>query len=295
MFQRIQFLFTIALFGYVNSISAQQESLFSHYNEVIEVFNPSVSGIGEDIEITALRRSQWSGISLSPETFVFGLSVPTKRNVGLGLNVVQDKTFIERSTFVGADYSYKLILDENTNLYLGLKAGLHTYEVNPSNLEDYNLTPDTSMEYFSKVLPNLGVGLYLTHKNLSISMAAPRMLNTERIQEEEGRAVFAKDRLHYYTSLMYKFDISSTTSFNTIAVTRFVQGSPMSFDFQGRLWFSNNVMFGGSYRTDKSLTGLLQLRVYDNLFVGWAYESHSRSELANAGNSQEFMLKYRFN
>lgn len=103
MSQRIQFLLAIAVFGYVNSISAQQESLFSNYNEVIEVFNPSVSGIGEEIEITALRRIQWSGISLSPETIVFGLSVPTNRNVGLGLNVVKDKILIERSTFVVAD------------------------------------------------------------------------------------------------------------------------------------------------------------------------------------------------
>jgi len=42
MSQRIQFLLAIAVFGYVNSISAQQESLFSNYNEVIEVFNPSM-------------------------------------------------------------------------------------------------------------------------------------------------------------------------------------------------------------------------------------------------------------
>ena len=161
-------------------------------------------------------------------------------------------------------------------------------------MEDYNLTPDTSLEYFSKVLPNLGVGLYLTHKNLHISMAATRMLNTERTQEEEGRAVFAKDRLHYYTSLMYKFDISSTTSFNTIAVTRLVQAHQCHLIFREDSGLV--IMWCLTVHIEQTSPLLAFCNcMFMTTYVGWAYESNSRSELANAGNSQRFMHKYRFN
>ena len=290
MFKTVKNIISIVLFGMVSLLSAQQESLFTHYNEVITVFNPAVSGINSTTEFTALRRAQWSGVSMAPETFVFGVSIPTKGNVGFGINLVKDKTFVEQSTFVGIDYSYKLKLDEQTNLFLGLKAGAHAYEVTPGTLETFNPIFDSALESFSKVLPNLGVGLYLTHNNISISMAAPRMFNTERLQEEDGRAVFAKDRLHYYTSLDYRIDVNPKTTLNAIGVTRFVRGAPISFDFQGRLWYDSLVMLGGSYRTDKSLAGLLQLRVTEKFSVGWAYESHSRSDLANVGSSQEFVL-----
>jgi len=281
----------ILTLGYSLTATAQQEPLFSHYNDIIEVFNPAVSGIYEQTRFTALNRTQWSAIDNAPETFVFGVSLPTKSNVGLGINVIQDKTFIERSTFVGVDYSYKLKLDEDTNLYLGLKGGLHTYEVDPSLLESYNLTPDTSLERFSKTLPNVGMGLYLTHKRLSISMASPRLLNTERVQEREGRAVFAKDRVHYYTSANYIFDVTQDITFDPTVITRFVWGAPMSFDFQGRFTYDKMVSLTGALRTDDTYVAMVQFKVFNNFTIGWAYESGSQSTLSNYGSSQEFMLR----
>ena len=44
-------------------------------------------------------------------------------NEGLGLSVISDKVFIASSTFVGIDYSYKLKINKNPDLYLGINSG----------------------------------------------------------------------------------------------------------------------------------------------------------------------------
>ena len=49
-----------------------------------------------------------------------------------------DKVFIENSTFVALDFSYKLQVSEKSLLYFGMKAALDFYSINTSSLQTFS-------------------------------------------------------------------------------------------------------------------------------------------------------------
>jgi hypothetical protein len=71
---------------------------------------------------------------------------------------------------------------------------------------------------------------------------------------------------------------------------RGVNGAPLSTDISTSILWLDKIEFGIAYRIDTSISGLFQLRVTDNLKVGYTYDA-STSDLSNYNNgSHEFSL-----
>ena len=147
-------VFSILILSYSGISFAQQESLITIYKDQMNIVNPAFAGVNNESNLSVGYRKQWIGVNNAPESqmFVFGTSLG--KNLGMGLSVTNDKTFIEKQTFVGIDFSYKLKMDEQTDLYLGLKAGGSFYQVNTSGLNTFNGEGDPALISFSSFRPN---------------------------------------------------------------------------------------------------------------------------------------------
>jgi type IX secretion system PorP/SprF family membrane protein len=287
----------LILFILVSSkIVAQQESLILQYRQQMSLFNPAAVSVDDVSKISITHRRQWMNVPSSPVTTSLTYGFYAGKNVGLGLSIITDKVFIASSTFVGIDYSYKLRVNEDSDLYLGIKAGGSFFSVNTSNLNTYNLFSDPSLNSISSFLPNIGFGAYYKNGDFYISIGAPRMLSIKRVKENNGIVSAAGGRMHFYSSIGYVFLINE---FNNIKLkpsifTRNVRGAPSSIDFNTMVSFNNKFELGVIYRKGISYAVVAQLAINKNLLMGWTYEIFSKPELTNTGDSHEFMLTYKF-
>ena len=279
-----------------SKIVAQQESVISQYRQQMSLFNPAAVSIDNASKIAVIHRMQWMNIPSSPITTSLTYGFYMGKNVGLGLSVISDKVFIASSTFVGIDYSYKLKINKNSDLYLGIKAGGSFYSLNTNNLNTYSFLSDPSLNSTGSFTPNVGFGIYYKSGDFYISTGIPRLLSTKRAKENNEIVSLVGDRMHFYSSIGYVFLINK---FNNIKLkpsifSRNVIGAPSSIDFNTMVSFNNKFDLGATYRTGTSFGVIAQLAINKNLLVGWNYEIFSKPELTNTGDSHEFMLAYQF-
>ncbi len=296
----IKYILVITIISFCfKGVYAQQESILTQYWSLPTVYNPAEVGVDSKSHVALVTRQQWTGISEAPVTNLFAYSRAMGKNVGLGISLIQDKTFIEESTFISIDFSYKLKFNEDTSLYFGLKGGGHSYSVNTAGLQTYNIMFDPALESFSSFLPNVGVGFSLHHKDFALSFSVPRMLDTKRYKESEGRTTRATDRPHFYIGLTNIFTLSEQISIQPRFLTRFVYGAPSSVDLNTMVNFRKLINFGASYRTDESLAFIAELKLFqlenkNRVTLGWVYEKSTRSALADIGETHEIALRYNF-
>jgi type IX secretion system PorP/SprF family membrane protein len=285
-----------ALFMAGGTLFAQQEGVIINYMYHMNSYNPAYVGVDGETMVTASFRQQWTGVQDAPSAEAVSFGTTIGKNLGIGISVYNSNTFVESQTFTGIDFSYKLQLSQGTELYLGLKAGGNAYSVNTSGLETYNVMADPNLSSISHFNPNVGVGALIKSGKWYASLSVPRLLSTDRADNNNGVATAALAKPHVYATAGYELLLNPGTNLMLRPSTmgRYVNGAPFSVDFNAMLSFDNNFEMGASYRTDGAFAGLLNFSIKKRLLLGYAYEISTRSELASAKNTNEFLLRFLF-
>jgi type IX secretion system PorP/SprF family membrane protein len=286
----------IVAFLLVGSLYAQQQANYSLYRYTMNVINPAYAGADGQTSFTTNLRSQWVNVNGAPETQSFFLAAPMNDKVGLGVSVVSDQVFIESQTSFNIDFSYKLQVSETANLFLGLKAGGSTYSLDRSGLLNIGLPSDPVIGNIDTGFrPNVGLGAVLMHENYYISLSAPRLLSSERIDESEGVITQATQAPHFYLSGGYDIDLSSNLEFRPSVMLRYVNGAPLSADITAAFRFYERFELGVLYRTESAVSGVMMLNLADWMDLGYAYESSTRSEIGDVSDgTHEVLVKFIF-
>ena len=289
-------LFSCSLLLFSSALFAQQESIITIYKDQMNIVNPAFAGVDNETNLSIGFRKQWIGIDKAPETqpFVFGTTLG--KNLGIGITAVNDKTFIEKQTFVGVDFSYKLKMSPETDLYLGLKAGGNFYEVNTSGLGTFNPESDPALVSFSSFKPNIGVGALLKKETYYFSLSIPRLLNSVRARNEDAQTFVATNRPHLYFSGGYEYDLETKSELvlKPSFLLRYVNSAPVSIDYNLSMSFFKAFEVGAVYRSNDAIGGIARINISKNLLFGYAYEASTRSDLSSQMNTHEFLLKYKF-
>jgi type IX secretion system PorP/SprF family membrane protein len=282
-------LFSSALF-------AQQESALALYRYHMNMVNPAYAGVDGETVLTGSIRRQWTGIKDAPESQAVSFGTNVRSNLGLGISMVSDKTFIEKQTQLGIDFSYKLKVNETMDLYLGLKAGGNFYDVNTSGLENYSQRYDPALESINHFNPNVGAGVLLKNEKFFVSLSVPRILNTKRAKNDAGYAAVATDKPHVYLSGGYDFNLNSDASLilKPSFMLRYVNGTPVALDINAMIQIQNNFEIGAMYRTEEAFAGIIDFTISKRLMIGYAYEVSTKTALASARNTNEFFIRFKF-
>lgn len=285
-----------ALLLFSSMLFAQQESVLTTYRYHMNIVNPAYAGVNGETVLMSTIRQQWTGIKDAPQTQAVSFGTSVGNNLGLGVSMVYDKTFIEKQTQLGIDFSYKLQVGALTDLYLGIKAGGNFYNVNTSGLETYSPQSDPALTTINQFNPNVGIGALLKNDKYFISLSVPRMLNTERAKNKDGYTAVATDRAHVYLSSGYDFDFETVTELvlKPSFMMRYVNGAPLSVDLNLMLQIEKFLEIGGSYRVDNAYAAIAGLTISDHLTLGYAYEKSTGKLMASAKNSNEFFLRFKF-
>ncbi|MCM4163043.1 MULTISPECIES: type IX secretion system membrane protein PorP/SprF [unclassified Arenibacter] len=265
-------LFILFFLAY-STIQAQQDpnSIFYRYN--MNIYNPAFVGSSESSDITLGIRSQWAGIEGAPESQSAIFSSPLGKNTGLGLSILNDKTFIENQTWVAVDFSYHIQLNDSYKLFFGLKASANSYSANTSGLITYGIGQDGSLtDYESRFMPNIGAGLFLQHQDYFLSFSIPKLLTPERLQEKNGNAYLGESKIHMYLSGGFDLGLGISSKLQNSVMLRYVNAAPVSVEITSILDFGYKFNLGASYRYDESISGLFLFKVSDKFNLGYAYE-----------------------
>ena len=294
--KNIFYLLTAVILLFSSSLLAQQANNFAFYKNQMNVINPAYAGIDNKILITGSIRSQWTGVKEAPRTQAVSFGTSIGKNLGFGISVMNEETFIEKLTSVGIDLSYLVKLNEATDLYLGIKAGGNSFNVNSSGLELYSVDVDPAFASINSFSPNVGVGAVLKGEKYFLSLSVPKLISFKDVKNSDGYAMVSTNRSQVYASGGYDFNLnpSGTLILKPSFMARYTSAAPISVDLSTMLMINNNFEVGGMYRTDQAVAAMASITLSKKLVVGFAYEVSSRAELATAKSTNEIVVQFKF-
>tara|TARA_B100000989_G_scaffold298460_1_gene287908 strand:- start:3475 stop:4332 length:858 start_codon:yes stop_codon:yes gene_type:complete len=262
---------------------SQQDSFLSFYKNQMSIINPAFSGIEHDYSLTFNSRNQWATIENSPSTQFFSISSKREKNVGIGLSFVANKAFIESRTMTYIDFSYRLQISSETNLFLGLKPGATFFDINFNNL---SFNSDPALVNYSRFSPDLGIGFLLQSNKFWLSLSTPRIFNSKG----DGIINSYSTDSNIFSAIGANFNLMDNIVFKPSLLARFTEGYESVLDLSTFISVNNKFEFGVNYRTNNSLSGLFLVNI-KNFRVGYAYETtSSKSGYAINLNTHEILF-----
>ena len=213
----------ILLFSQV--LKSQQSSIiFSKVN--FSIYNPAFTGV-EGPSLILNSRLQWIGIDQAPKTNYLLYHLAPKKNVLLGVSVINDRVFIENKTYLTLDYNYKLQIDQEKSVFLGIKAGgfynnIDTNKI-PRIFNEANPLLSAVESYFN---PIIGVGFTMIAPKFFIGLGTPNLFNSKRFKKTGELEPSAQDLTLYHLTVGLKFTLNSKLSLNPSIIYRAISDSP---------------------------------------------------------------------
>lgn len=293
----IKTLIIISLISFCQSALAQQEAMYSQYMFNTLAINPAYAGSRNVASATALYRSQWVGIPGAPKTSTFTFDAPVdSKNIGIGLQVYNDRIGITNTTGAFASYAYRIRLNTGT-LAFGLQAGASQYLADFTSvaLNTGGASDIAFSQNINKWLVDLGVGVYYNSDKFYIGLSSPQLLNNKlnnfTVQNENA---FAGQEIHLFLASGYVFPLGGDMNLKSSVLLKAVQGAPIEADFDGMLWFGSAFSVGAQYRTAADVSGIVELQVTPQIRLGYSYDYSTTKLVQYNSGSHELMLRYEF-
>jgi type IX secretion system PorP/SprF family membrane protein len=251
---------------------AQQLPQFTQYMYNTIAINPAYAGSRETLSVVGLHRSQWVGLEGGPQTQTLSVHAPLRNErVGLGLSFINDELGFQNFSYLYADFSYTIPTGKTSKLAFGVKAGFTSFSLD-SDFQQSQSNDPAIFGFEDRWKPNIGTGVYWHSKKWYLGLSAPRLLNTNYTGDAEFQSL---ERISYYFTGGYVFDISKNTKFKPAALLKATNGAPLSFDLTANFLFYEKFWAGASYRINEqaaALGAIADFQVSKQLRIGYAYE-----------------------
>ncbi|MCW3085561.1 MAG: hypothetical protein JWP12_2927 [Bacteroidetes bacterium] len=276
---------------------AQQNTQYTQFMLNEYGLNPAVAGSSKGWMFMIGRRVQWQGFETAPETNfasitkAFGKKGYKRYWHGVGAYFEQDKSGLFTSKAAYASYAIHFKLSPKYYLSFGIAAGVKSvaisnglFDANDAAL--MNRTPNV-------VIPDFIPGVYLYSKKLVAGVAVRNVFKNTLTQGNKEIGTGSKLYPNAYITLGRKF-VSAGYDFIIVPAvqvqTTFI-GIPVT-SFNCMVYYRKRVGLGVSYRMHDAVSAMLQVRIFSNLVVGFAYDyTISKFRSAHA-NSTEFMMGF---
>lgn len=278
--------------GLVASLAySQQDPQYTQYMYNMNVLNPAYAGSQGTLSLGLLGRTQWVGLQGAPRTLTAAIHAPVGRNVGLGFSVIADEIGPVKEQNVYADFSYTMETSDEGRLAFGLKGGFTFQTIDFLRLSTNQQGDPLFSENLNKTYPNFGAGVFYYTDEFYVGLSMPNMLETRYFEKKAGLITTASEKMHYFLTSGYVFDVSEDLKLKPSVMLKAVSGAPLSVDLSGNALIYEKLELGLSWRIDDSVSGMINFLVAPNLRLGYAYD-YTTSNLGdfNSGSHEIFLL-----
>ena len=253
-------------------INAQQDPQYTQYMYNMNVINPAYAGSNDGISFGFLYRDQWEGLDGAPKTATMNVHFPAGRNVGLGFSAISDEIGPVSETNLYIDFSYTLNFSNDNRLAFGVKAGGTFHDVGLANLTLIDQNDPFFAADINENTPNVGAGVYFYKpNNYYISVSVPNILESVHLDNNDFN--IGSETRHIFAAAGYIFDINENFKFKPHTFVKYASQSPLSLDLNANLFMYNLIEVGAGYRTDDSITAMINFMVSPSIRIGYAYDS----------------------
>ena len=299
-------IFTILGVLLCGAVTAQDYPHYTMFMYNKLVYNPGYAGSRNALSINGTFRNQWTGIAGAPINYNLTIDAPigsyTKefRSVALGFTANKESQGPVTNTSFGAMYAYRIRL-KNSIVSFGLKAGVSLYSADYSDLKlvdqnDEMLTHDIK----NALLPNFGAGVYWSSKRYYLGLSVPDLLENyfDKAQAAFPSGKKARQIRSSFISGGYSFPVSDHIILLPQMMGRYSSDSKYNLPFNADINLTaiiyQRIMIGATYRTDKSVEGMVHVQVAKKLNIGYSYD-YSMSDISRyAQGSHEITLGFDF-
>lgn len=279
--------FTLVFTSFFLGGFSQYNPLQSQYVLNRLVINPAYAGAEGFLSATASYRRQWVGFDGAPETYAFTASTPLRnKHYNAGLIASQDNIAVLHRTQVGLIYAYRIFAGK-----ISFAAGFEPAVVFVKNSWNDIQSGSPGDASFSNAETGVnfeaGYGLYLHSKRFYFGVSSVAKFS------EKTNPVRADQPIVLATT-GYTFGDPQKTAVTVSLLGRYMMRGFYTGDASLLLTLRDRISVGGSYRYKDAAVGILQLRINDQLHLGYSYD-YTLSHLSNySSGTHEILLRYDF-
>lgn len=276
-------------------LKAQQDPHFTQHMHNHMTVNPAFAGQQNRWIISGIYRNQWLGMPDAPETYALNVDGPLKIG-GVGLNLMNDKLGVQNMLHLMLNYSYKVPLRFGM-FGIGVRAGVVNAKIGSNyfipgddNHADVKDDPAINQQDVSKMLFDMGAGVFLTGKTYYAGMALAHLTKPKFTLGETGRFFLAPS---LSLTAGYTFQVGASWALQPSAylMTDFVSSQyvvNMNAVFRQSYWG------GVSYRYQEAVAFMGGLELKNGIMVGYSYDLNVSKVGKYMGGSHEVTLSYSF-
>lgn len=290
-------ILTGIIFLAASTVHAQQVPISSHFYENQFIYNPSAIGMQDYTQAFFHARKQWMGIQGSPETFHFTLDGSLNhKKAGLGLMLFTDKSGIIGRTGGYGAYRYKLKINNEHQVYLGISAGFLQNKIIFEKIQAEDIDETTLLNNTEKqTVFDANAGVTYTYKNWEVGLASYQLFNSNFYYEGNASIQSLKYKIirHYIGSVKYEYAVNNEFRLDPQLIIKNVQGMPLQFDVGTYVNWRNQGWVGINYQHNYGVSLSLGGLLYDKYTISYSYDLPTGNIAAFTKGSHEFLVGIR--
>lgn len=272
-----------------------------HFNQL--VINPAYAGSNGVLDIQTFFRRQWTDMDGAPKTESIAISTAVGDGKhGLGFSVVHDNVAVSDKLQLHLDYAFRMYMGDGV-LALGVSAQAIYTHLNYGQLDAFqNGDPTFINAPENNIAPNAGFGIWYSNKNMFTGFSVPLLIEKKDIAAvglDDSSMDFQDATRHYFYTLGFLFPVSENVSLKPYTLIKYSYGAPVQLDASMSVIFYDFLWAGGSYRTDNSVTLMLEYFLKKNTTIqdralGFGYAYNFRTDKTNTffGPTHEFFISF---
>ncbi len=285
------------------AVMAQQEAHYTHFMYNQQLYNPAYVGSRNTASFTGLHRSQWLGFEGAPYSEVLSFQTPIMRQrAGVGATISRYAIGVSYTWFGSGAYSYNLRITQNLSLRLGLQATIEYFGVDFSDPRVVTVSQnDPSLAdggFSSKYAANVGLGMYLTYKDMFYFGASSPQIYPNDIGFNEAPGINAAQiSPHRYFNLGAVIPVTEQLEFMPNIIVKWVDQAPLDGNLNFNFRYMKKITAGLSYgaggnKAGDSVSALMFFQFNQKLGAGLSYDFSISDVREYQSGSIEVMLRY---
>lgn len=255
-------------------------------------FNPSYAGIEGRPALYLTHRQQWMGIEGAPMTTSLSFHTPLVLGLTMGTDIYHDTRSLLNTNSFMLTIGYVASFTKRTFLRFGISGGVGFRNIDLSQVDNPS-DPALLNALDNNLYLNGNFGISFQTGYFSFGLALPNLFepnlnNTEIFQNgtltpyneiianASYRFYFALDDMAFEPHILYRYSYTGV--------------EPQQWEAAGILHVKHILWFGGSYRQDYGVSGLIGLKFNNKLLIGYSYGVGLESLPGIGRSSHEFNL-----
>lgn len=257
-------------------------------------FNPAHAGIKSCIDMHTLYRTQWVSFDGAPKSGFFTASIPinVKRKKylsarhGTGVRFENDRIGQFGMNRLDLAYAAHFNFNQENRLSLGLYMGVIQMGYDPSSTTTQYVDPAV-MTQANFVKPDASFGAWYNSSNYYIGLTMPNLI----LSRWDDIGLESKYRFHVLLNGGYKYPVNKNVTFLPVMMVRIPPSGPLSVDLNVHLDYKGFINFGLGYRNTDALMAFFNIRLFDQLTIGYSFD-YTLSDIQRAAkNTHEISLR----